>query len=111
MRQAYICGKYTNEDPAQVLANVEAAIQVAADAAKKGWTPICPHTMGPHRGITWDGAMDRCRELVQGLDPATDCLVLIPGWEKSRGAREEFGLATAGSVPVYSIADLPMVLP
>jgi hypothetical protein len=92
MNQAYIAGRYTGT-PEEVQQHILLALKGAARASGHGYLPIIPHTMGPHRGQTWDGAMDRCRELIRGLDPARDIVVALPNWMDSRGAREEVLLA------------------
>lgn len=109
MRQAYIAGPYTANTPEGIHKNIGAALRLATMAAALGWEVILPHTMGPHREITWEDAMIRCRELVRGLDPARDCVVLVPGWDKSRGALEEVDLAEALGIPIFGLVDLPLV--
>lgn len=101
MRQAYICGAYTHENPAQVRHHIRIAVQTADLAAALGWLPIVPHTMGHHRGTEWEEAMTRCRAMVMTLDPAKDCLMVLPNWAGSRGAREEIELAKRLGIPVH----------
>ena len=105
MNQAYIAGRYTGT-PEEVRAHILLAMQAGAYTLAAGWLPILPHTMGPHRGTTWDQAMDRCRELIRGLDPARDILVALPNWAESRGAREEVGLAMSLGIRVVQLAEL-----
>lgn len=108
--QAYVCGPYTNEDPARVLANVREALAAADEAAAHGWLPICPHSMGPHHGQTWEEAMDRCRYLIRSLKPGRDILVALPTWAESKGAREEVSLAMSLGVEVVQLHDLRPVI-
>lgn len=102
MVQAYIAGPYTGAVSEHVWTALRAAQRVME---ARGWLPIVPHVMGPH-GATWDAAMERCRESIRGLDPACDCLVLLPGWEDSRGAREERELAMSLGLKVYQLAEV-----
>jgi triacylglycerol esterase/lipase EstA (alpha/beta hydrolase family) len=104
--QAYIAGPYSNPLPDLVHLNVKRATAAAWFVAARGYLPIIPHTMGPHHGVTWEGAMARCRDLVRGLDPARDILVTLPTWEDSPGAREEVGIALACGVRVIPLMDL-----
>ena len=104
--QAYIAGPYTHDDPRQVILHIRSATLGALKATARGYLPIVPHTMGPHRDQTWEGAMVRCRALIAGLDPARDILVRLPGWECSRGAREEVQLAGDRGVRVVDLLDL-----
>lgn len=98
--QAYIAGAYTAADPEGLRQNIARANAGAAMALSAGFLPIVPHTMGPHRGMTWDHAMDRCRALVHGLDPDRDVLIALHGWSSSRGAREEVSIAIRRKVRV-----------
>lgn len=104
--QAYIAGPYSAENPANVRANVWDALHAGIRAAKAGYLPIVPHSMGPHHGVSWEEAMTRCRDLIRGLEPGRDILVAMPTWADSRGAREEVGLAIELRIPVVQLADL-----
>lgn len=106
MRQAYLAGKYTGT-PEETLANVLRAVEAAPRVIVAGFLPIIPHTMGPHRNQTWEGAMERCRELIRGLEPSRDVVVLLPGWEESRGAREERILAAFHGIETIRLEDFP----
>lgn len=101
--QAYIAGPYTNDDPFRRHLNVLASIEAGGVAARAGYLPIIPHTMGPHRGLSWEDAMTRCRDLVRGLDPERDLLVTLPLWDRSRGASEEVAMALERGVRVVPV--------
>lgn len=84
---------YTAPTDAGILDNIADALVAGRILARLGFAPIIPHTMGSHR-VTWAQAMVRCHELVAGLDPEQgDFLCVLPGWQTSRGAREERQLA------------------
>lgn len=100
--QAYICGPYSG-DPLRVHRNVTRALAIAAWAAGEGYLPIVPHAMGPHHGMTWEEAMERCRYLITTLVPGHDVLVTVPGWPESRGAREEVGLASVRGLRIIHL--------
>ena len=108
IRQAYVAGRYTAPTRTQEVQNISAALMAACALAKKGLRPIVPHTSGNHRN-TWDHAMVGCRATIRGMDPAHDMLVLIPGWEESRGACEERELALELGLPVLTL-DQALVL-
>jgi len=102
IHQVYVAGRYTAPTRTQEVQNIYAALKAACALTKKGWRPIVPHAAGSHR-VTWDEAMDRCLSTIQGMTPERDCLVLLPGWEESRGAVEERELATALGLPVLTL--------
>jgi hypothetical protein len=99
MRQCYICGPYTASTPEANLKNIGQALSHALALTRLGWNCIVPHAMGSHHA-TWDAAMARCRDLIRGLDPKTDALVLLPNWRTSQGAQEEVELARSLGIPV-----------
>lgn len=102
MRQAYIAGPYTSPTEPGTLTNITAALDCAQILIRAKWFPIVPHVMGSHR-LDWETALVRCRDLIRGLDPKTDALVVLPNWEKSRGAREEVDLAKSLGLRVLQV--------
>ncbi len=105
MRQAYLAGPYTSATEEGIRAHIRSALGYAHALTQVGWHVIVPHTMGPH-DATWDEAMERCVALIRRLDPKTDVLlVTLPGWQGSRGAREEVALARAIGLPVLTTCE------
>ena len=104
IRQAYVAGSYTADTRTRTLQNISKALVAACALAKQGVHPIVPHTSGSHRA-TWDEAMDRCRAIIRGMDPSRDYLVLLPGWEDSRGAQEERELALSWDISVLTLEE------
>jgi hypothetical protein len=104
--QVYVAGPYTGTSDQAILDNCGVALIAAARLIQVGYAPIVPHTMGSHRA-TWDEAMVRCRMLVSNLDPSRgDCVALLPGWENSRGTREEAALARSLGIPARMLDDV-----
>ena len=106
MRQAYVAGSYSHETKDGILANIRAAIDGAAKVHEAGYAPIIPHTMFHHRDTDWETAMVRCRDLIRSLDPKRDVVVLLPGWQHSRGAMEEFLIALFLGIKVLDLDDV-----
>jgi hypothetical protein len=105
MIQAYVAGKYTADNPEDILRNVTTALEAGVKIARaRGWMPIVPHTMGLHTA-SWEAAMCRCRQTIREMRPHHDVMVLLPGWEKSRGAREEKALAEVCDLKVMTLAE------
>jgi len=102
MRIVYVAGAYRARTIFGVLWNILKARWVAIKLWKWGYAVICPHmntALFPHEGridyIKGDLAMlDRLKE-------GHDCLVLIPGWQKSTGANDELERAHNISLKVY----------
>ena len=102
MRQCYVAGSYSSPTEDGTRAHIRAALFCAYALTTSGWHPIVPHVMGSHEA-SWGTAMVRCREIILGLDPKRDALVVLPGWPNSRGAREEVQLATLHGVRVLTV--------
>lgn len=103
--QVYVAGAYTAGTTAQVRENIADALRAGLQLARLGFFPIVPHAMGSHR-TSWEDAMARCRVTISAMDPARDMLVLLPGWENSRGAGQERDLAIFLGVPVRTLAEV-----
>jgi hypothetical protein len=102
----YVAGSYTAPTEAGILMNIKAAILGALDVMlARGWHPVVPHTSQPPH-VSWDEAMDYCRAIIRKLSPARDFLVVLPGWEASRGAREEVQLAMDLGIRVLKLEDV-----
>lgn len=101
IRQAYIAGSCGPDARAGVLANTARAMTAACKLAGAGWSAIIPRASGS-QDITWDTALKRCENVIQGMDPAMDCLVLLPGWEQSPGARLERKMALRSGIQVLT---------
>lgn len=103
IRQVYVAGKYTAETRTQEVQNISRALAAGCSLAAAGWHPIVPHVSGSHR-VDWETAMSRYFLTIRGMDPKQDALVLLPGWEDSRGARAEVALAEELGLPVLTVA-------
>lgn len=108
MRLLYVSHKVTNPDPARQAQNLAGAGIWGDRFFRQGF--ICygpwnvreaPPYATPEEA--WDHAMAQCLPLV-GL---CDALFLCPGWETSRGCKDEMKHAIAAGKPVFfSVDDL-----
>lgn len=107
----YIAGPYSAPTPDELAVNCTAAHALAKRVRAFGLVPFVPHTAlggGETLGflndpiyrvpsLTWEEAMIECREFVQRCD----AVLMVEGWERSRGATEERALAKACGIPVF----------
>jgi len=105
-RQAYIAGAYTAKTPEETLMNIRAAMQAGILVLEAlGAHVIVPHCSMSHE-TAWGPAMDRCADVIRSMDPARDCLVLLPGWDKSKGAIWEKAFAESLGMSVRTLAEM-----
>ncbi|HEU5117641.1 MAG TPA: DUF1937 family protein [Isosphaeraceae bacterium] len=111
----YIAGPFTHRDGLVVAHHCNAANALARRVREFGMVPFVPHTgiAGGHaivRGeggpgevvvtlpdLTWERAMEECRELLG----RADAVLMVEGWERSKGATEERALAQSLGIPVF----------
>lgn len=94
----YIAGPYSAPTDAEIDLNVNHARRVRDELVAKGWAVICPHAntaymdnAHPDVYYTMDLAMlARC-----------DAIMMLDGWEKSKGARMEFAFALTRTITVH----------
>ncbi len=90
----YVAGPYRAPTWGGVKKNVADAMDVAAELLEAGYTVICPHSMThgfEMYGLANDVFLESDLELVRRCD----ALVMLPGWQSSRGSRAEHELATS----------------
>lgn len=103
----YVAGPY--ESCGDVEDNVEHARQVAARLWAMGHAVICPHanTHALNSAATREQYLEGDRQMLT----VCDAIVLLDGWDKSDGAREEEAAACRLGIPRYGEDDLPELQP
>ena len=91
MKKIYCASAYSGN----ILANI-AHVLTHALALTRIAHPIIPHTSHP-AAQDWDEAMKCCQYQLL----CCDALLLLPGWDDSRGARQEKEWAEAVGMPVF----------
>jgi hypothetical protein len=78
--------------------NIDLALEVSRDLWRLGYVPICPHG----NSYMMDGPDVPAGTFLRGdleLVRRSDSVCLLPGWEKSEGARGEAALALEAGKP------------
>lgn len=93
-KKVYISGPISGLPKSTVAQTFERAER---DLRDEGYQNIInPCSMFAGTGLSYDDIMAHCLELVR----SSDLLVLLPGWQKSRGVAMELGVAYALKIPV-----------
>ena len=99
----YLAGPYTPIDGREEtrLANIRAASDTAKQLLKLGLTPFCPHTMtaGWEDECSYDDFLRMDLEWLR----LCDAVVLLPGWQTSRGARMEYEEALKEGLVIWDL--------
>ena len=112
MVRVYVAGPYWAETPEGIAANVHKAAAEGAELLRLGYVPFVPHSMF-HK---WSAAPDLSEERIlwaccAWLGQCT-VMLLLPGWQQSKGTLQELRCARALGMPVFvTRADLLAALP
>ena len=103
MKTLYIAGPYRAATGAQIRENIRRASDAFAEVLRAGFAAVCPHTMTAefdylHPDIADDVYLQMDLELLRRCD----AVLLLPGSEKSSGARAEVAFANENCIPVFA---------
>lgn len=98
----FISGPYRAPTPWHVEQNIRRAEELAAQVWLNGFTALCPHTNS--RFMTGVAPDEYFLEGDLEMLRRCDCLLLAPGWKKSKGTAQEVNQANALNMPIlYSV--------
>ena len=102
MKVIYTAGPYSSKDPNEVDQNILNARKVATEMVKKGWGFFCPHLNSAQFERTLpDVPYTFWIALCLRMLSQCDAIVMMEGWEKSKGARTEHDFALEKGILVY----------
>ena len=107
----YVAGPYSaSSGEKDIDKNVAKAMGIARELWIAGHTVICPHGNSANLDndtMTNEDWVDRDLNMVA----VCDAMVMIPGWEHSKGSRREREFADQVGIPVYSYPEIPPMHP
>jgi len=98
MHMIYIAGAYTAPTRTGIMANVQRAREVAARVAAHGAFPVTPHFLGD--GIEDAGSPQFWYDGTLALMRRCDAVLVVPGYEESKGTLLEIADAGRRGLPV-----------
>lgn len=99
----YIAGKYSGD----VTDNIAKAREVAIKVWESGNVALCPHLNTAHFEDDCKCTYDQFLNGVIALMRRCDGVVMIPGWEESKGALQEHALAVSLNMPIFYAPHIP----
>ena len=111
MKLVYVSGPYSPRAFQTIDDNIEIARRIAIQLWEAGHAVICPHLNTAHMEIdcscTWEDYIKGDRLMIERCD----AVVMVPGWEQSKGSVIEKVHAEAYNIPVYIYPALPEAEP
>ena len=109
MKRVYVAGAYSADNVITVLDNIREGMRLSTRIMLAGYAPFCPwldfHFQLMLRESERFMVEDYYRYSLAWLD-VSDAMVLVPGWENSRGTQNEIDRASRISIPIFYDAEL-----
>jgi len=100
MKRIYVAGAIQGKTLAESLENIRKGIQLSVKVLKAGYSPFCPF-------IDFQFSLQEPIELQQYYDysiawlEVSDGVLLVPGWENSKGVKNEMDMAYKLNIPIF----------
>jgi hypothetical protein len=102
--RAFIASAYSGGSISEVEMNVSKARLVVVDVLRAGWVPVCPNVFWHPFSEFQD--YEFWLQAAISLMETCDVLILVPGWERSSGVRQEIERAKERDIPILTIEEL-----
>ena len=106
----YVAGSYSANNVMQVLENMRAGIRAATEVLLAGFAPFCPWLDYQYKFAlreTETLTIDDFYQYSLSWLKVSEAMLVIEGWEKSRGTLHEIEVAKKLGIPIfYSLLEL-----
>jgi len=110
MKRVYVAGPYSADDISDVFENIRKGMRMGVEVFLAGYSPYVPWHDFHHNLMLRDGeslSVDDYYEMSMAWLVVSDAMLVLPGWQKSKGTIAEMTKATELLIPIYfSLADL-----
>jgi hypothetical protein len=106
MKKVYVAGAISSSNTEQSLKNIRKGIVMGAKLLKMGYSPYVPH-LDYQFNLVQDESIDVKAYYQHDLEWLTvcDCMLVLEGWENSKGVKNEIRFAWNNKIPVYYSLD------
>ena len=108
MMRVYVAGAMSSPDPIQFLENLRRGMRVSTECLLAGYSVFSPFIDYSFFFQLRDGEkipIDVIQNQSMAWLEVSDCVLLVPGWENSRGTAKELARAHELYIPVYYSLD------
>lgn len=102
--RVYVAGPYSSGDIIQVLENIRVGQRASVEILLAGHEPFCPWLDYQFQFVLRDGERltveDYYRYSMAWLE-VSDCMVVLAGWQTSKGTRAEMNRAMELGIKIY----------
>ena len=103
MKRIYIAGPYSSDNVVSVLHNIRKGIEAAYEVFCMGYAPFCPWL--DFHFVLMDQAGILTLQMFYDYSIAwlkvSDAMIVLDGWENSKGTIKEIEIAEKYDIPVY----------
>ncbi len=103
----YVSGAYSGD----IDTNIERAANIAAELWEKGHAVLCPHINTAHFELRCKATYEQYINGDLNMVARCDAMVMVPGWESSKGATIEKNYAESLHIPIWFYPDMPDLHP
>lgn len=110
MKRVYVAGAYSADNVIKVLDNMRLGMRASTEVMLAGFSPFCPWLDYQFQLMLREGerlsVQDYYNYSMAWLE-ASEAVLVLPGWENSKGTLAEIAWAKELSIPIYySLEDL-----
>lgn len=104
MKRIYVAGPYSADNVIRMLDNIREGIKASKDVLLAGYAPFCPWLDHMYHLMLEDDDrlhVSHYQECSMAWLKASDGVLVLPGWEDSKGTCSEIRMAELSNIPIF----------